>query len=63
VAGETELAAAIAALLRLHGIAAAPGRAEKLAAALAPMLARSAGDDEEAAPDYAAVVEALRWRP
>jgi hypothetical protein len=62
VASEEALAAAVAALLQAHGIAVAPGRAERLAAALMPLLDKSGRDQVEDAPDFAAVMEAQRWK-
>jgi hypothetical protein len=56
------LGAAVAALLQAHGIDVAPGRAERLAAALAPLLDKSARDDVDETPDFSAVMETQRWR-
>lgn len=63
MSGAGSLAAAIAALLEHYGIPAAPGRAEKLAAALGPMLERSAADTAEHPPEYSEVSNAERWHP
>jgi hypothetical protein len=63
VASEEGLAGAVAALLQEHGIAIAPGRAERLAQALSALLEVSARDQADDAPDFAAVMEAERWRP
>lgn len=62
MASEERLAAAVGAALQAQGIAVAPGRAERLAAALAPLIEASARDQAEQVPDFPAVMEAERWQ-
>jgi hypothetical protein len=58
-------AAGVAASLQAQGIALAPGRAEKIAAALAPSIEKSAADARNVVTeaDYLSVVQATQWRP
>jgi hypothetical protein len=59
--------AAVAALLQSQGIALAPGRAEKICAALAPLIERAGADAalagfESEPGTYLTVVEAVKSR-
>jgi hypothetical protein len=62
VTREQALGAAVAALLQAYGIAVAPERAARLAAGLVFLLDKSARDEVDEAPDFAAVMDMERWR-